>query len=63
MPRQLIPIENQLTEKSQIRLTKATDNKIRAIAKRKFRSKSSVICEAIDFYLNSLSEKNDSILK
>jgi predicted DNA-binding protein len=63
MPRQLIPIEDQLTAKVQLRLTESTDNRLKADAKKRFRSKSSIIAEAVDLYLKSLDEKNDSILK
>jgi predicted DNA-binding protein len=56
MPRQLISIEDQLTQKIQIRVTKDTELKLKKIAKKKLRSKSYVVCQAIDMYLKQLED-------
>ncbi len=59
MPRKLISIENQLIEKIQFRATKAVNERLRAIAKKKLRPKSFVICEALNLYFTVLDENND----
>jgi predicted DNA-binding protein len=59
MPRQLIPIDDQLTQKIQIRVTKDTELKLKKIAKKKFKSKSYVICQAIDMYLKQLEDREN----
>jgi predicted transcriptional regulator len=59
MPRPLIPIENQLTEQTLMRTTKAVDERLRAIAKKKFKSRNFVINEALNLYFTILDEKKE----
>jgi predicted transcriptional regulator len=59
MPRPLIPIENQLTERTLVSTTKAVDDRLRAIAKKKFKSRSFVINEALHLYFAVLDEKKE----
>jgi predicted DNA-binding protein len=60
MPRQLIPAEEQLTEKIQFRVTREINTQLQLIAKKKLRSKSYIICEAVEQYLKNLESIDNS---
>jgi predicted DNA-binding protein len=60
MPRQLIPTENQLTQKIQFRVTEETNTQLQLIAQKKLKSKSYIICEAVEQYLKRFADTTEN---